>query len=119
MIEPELKTIIWVGLSKKELKEFPEDVIKEVGFILYRVQKNQFHPKIKPLKRINGVFEIVTDYRTDTYRTVYAMKIDNYIYVLHAFQKKSKKGIKTPKQTIDLIQKRLQTAQEISKTIGG
>ncbi len=113
MTDGSLKTIIWVGASKKELKEFPEDVIDEVGFILYRVQKNQFHPQIKQLKGISGVFEIVTDYQTNTYRTVYALKIDNHIYVLHAFQKKSKKGIKTPKQIINLIEKRLQSAKEI------
>ena len=93
MTDDSLKTIIWVGSSKKELKEFPEDVIDEVGFILYRVQKNQSHPKIKQLKGFKGVFEIVTDYQTDTYRTVYALKIDTYIYVLHAFQKKSKKAV--------------------------
>ena len=83
-----LKTVIWVGASKKELLEFPEDVIDEVGYILYRVQKNQTHPHIKPLKGLRGVFEIVSDYKTDTYRTVYAIKLGNAVYVLHAFKKK-------------------------------
>ncbi|NEP52625.1 MAG: type II toxin-antitoxin system RelE/ParE family toxin [Moorea sp. SIO3C2] len=67
------------------------------------------------MKGLNGVFEIVSDYQTDTYRTVYAVKLGNAIYVLHAFKKKSKTGIKTPKQTMDLIKERLKQAQEIAK----
>ncbi|MGK7894829.1 MAG: type II toxin-antitoxin system RelE/ParE family toxin [Xenococcus sp. (in: cyanobacteria)] len=110
-----LKTIIWVGSSKKELLEFSEDVIDEVGYILYRVQKNKTHPHIKPLKGLSGVFEIVSNYQTDTYRTVYAIKLGNAVYVLHAFKKKSKTGIKTPKPTIDLIKELLKLAQEIAK----
>ena len=84
-----LKTVIWVGPSKKELLEFPEDVIDEVGYILYRVQNNQNHPHIKPLKSLRGVFEIISDYQTDTYRTVYAVKLGNAVYVLHAFKKET------------------------------
>ena len=103
MVDKQLKTVIWIGASKKELLEFPEEVIDEVGYILYRVQNNQNHPNIKALKGFNGVFEIVSDYQTDTYRTVYAIKLSNAIFILHAFQKKSKSGIKTPKQNIDLI----------------
>lgn len=110
-----LKTVIWVGASKKELLEFPEDVIDEVGYILYRVQKNQNHPHLKPLKGLRGVWEIVSDYQTDTYRTVYAVQLGNAVYVLHGFKKKSKTGIKTPKQTMDLIKERLRKAQEIAK----
>jgi phage-related protein len=80
------------------------------------VQINQNHPKIKPLKGFNGVFEIRNNYETDTYRTIYAIKIDDAVYILHAFKKKSPKGIKTPQKTIDLIHQRLQTAIQISKT---
>ncbi|WP_420064474.1 type II toxin-antitoxin system RelE/ParE family toxin [Microcystis aeruginosa FACHB-524] len=103
MVDKQLKTVIWIGASKKELLEFPEEVIDEVGYILYRVQNNQNHPNIKALKGFNGVFEIVSDYQTDTYRTVYAIKLSNAIFILHAFQKKSKSGIKTPKQNVNLI----------------
>ncbi len=110
-----LKILIWVGASKKELLEFPEEVIDEVGYILYRVQIEKYHPKIKPLKSLTGVFEIISDYQTDTYRTVYALKIDDAIYVLHAFKKKSKTGIKTPKPNLDLIKQRLKMAREISQ----
>ncbi|HLO88550.1 MAG TPA: type II toxin-antitoxin system RelE/ParE family toxin [Nostocaceae cyanobacterium] len=110
-----IKTVIWVNSSKEELLEFPEEVIDEIGYVLYRVQINQTHPKIKPLKGFDGVFEIKSNYQTDTYRTVYAIKIDNAVYVLHAFKKKSHQGIKTPQQTIDLIKKRLQTAIKIAE----
>ena len=111
------KIVIWVNSSKEELLEFPEDVIDEVGYILYLIQIEQHHPKIKPLKGngLNGVFEIKSNYQTDTYRTIYAIKIDDAIYVLHAFKKKSKQGIKTPQQTIDLIKQRLKFAREISQ----
>ena len=115
MVDKQLKTVIWIGASKKELLEFPEEVIDEVGYILYRVQNNQNHPNIKALKGFNGVFEIVSDYQTDTYRTVYPIKLSNAIFILHAFQKKSKSGIKTPKQNVNLIKERLKKAQEIAK----
>jgi phage-related protein len=115
IVDKQLKTVIWIGASKKELLEFPEEVIDEVGYILYRVQNNQNHPNIKALKGFNGVFEIVSDYQTDTYRTVYAIKLSNAIFILHAFQKKSKSGIKTPKQNVNIIKERLKKAQEIAK----
>ena len=71
-------------------------------------------PAAKPLKGIgSGIFEIRADYRTDTYRAVYAVKIGERIYVLHCFQKKSRRGIKTPKRDIDLIKRRLRIAQEL------
>ena len=59
------------------------------------MQIEKYHPKIKPLKSLTGVFEIINDYQSDTYRTLYALKIDDAIYVLYAFKKKSKTGIKT------------------------
>ncbi len=73
------------------------------------------HPKAKPLTGISvrGVLEVVARYDTDTYRAVYTVRIGKRIYVLHAFQKKSTRGIKTPKKEIDLIKRRLQMAQEI------
>jgi phage-related protein len=117
MSAKDLRKIIWIGKSKEELLDFPEDVIDEVGYILYRVQDNKSHPDIKQLKGLKGVFEIRSNYQTDTYRTVYAVKIDENIYVLHAFKKKSKQGIKTPKQTMDLIQQRYQKAKQVSQQL--
>jgi len=115
MVDKKPSPVIWIGASKKELLEFPEEVVDEVGYILYRVQNNQTHPNIKSLKGFKGVFEIVSDYQTDTYRTVYAIKLSNAVFILHAFQKKSNSGIKTPKKNIDLIKERLKKAQEIVK----
>ncbi|MEM9542629.1 MAG: type II toxin-antitoxin system RelE/ParE family toxin [Cyanobacteria bacterium P01_E01_bin.42] len=111
------KPLIWVGSSKEELLEFPKALIAEIGFILYQVQIEQYDSRIKPLKGFNGVFEIVSNYQTNTYRTIYAVKIDHSVYVLHAFKKKSKKGSKTPKQTIELIENCLKQARKISQEL--
>ncbi len=103
--------IAWVGSSKKNYKDFPDDVQDVLGFALDSVQCGYKPAIAKPLKGIgSGVFELVDDYKGDTYRAVYAVKFNDIIYVLHAFQKKSTKGIKTPKKDIDLIKKRLKDA---------
>ena len=81
-----------------------------VSSTLYRAK---FHPKPKGVG--SGVFEIRADYRTDTYRAVYAVKIGERVYVLHCFQKKSRRGIKTSKKDVDLIKRRLRMAQELVK----
>lgn len=109
------RPVIWIGSSLKDLKKFPEDVQDEIGYILYQVQIGEHHGKIKPLKGFRGVMEIVSDYDKDTYRAVYAIKLGDEIYVLHAFKKKSKKGIRTPKEEIEVIKQRLKIAKEIAK----
>lgn len=86
-----------------------------VGYALYRAQEGKKHHKAKPLRGFNGVFEIVSSYRTDTYRAVYATKLGNSIYVLHAFKKKSKKGVKTPRPDVELIGRRLREAQILAQ----
>lgn len=108
------KPIEWVGRSLDDLKEFPEDVRQTVGFALYLAQCGEKHPSAKPLKGFKGtgVLEIVEDFDGDTYRAVYTVKLAGVVYVLHAFQKKSKQGIATPKQDIDLIEARLKRAME-------
>ena len=71
-------------------------------------------PAAKPFRGVGaGVFEIRAEHRTDTYRAVYAVKIGERVYVLHCFQKKSKSGIKTPKEEINLIKRRLRMAREL------
>lgn len=111
------KELIWVGNAKKKLKKFPKSVRKEIGGALYIVEKGNQPQDAKPLKNIgSGVFEIRATHDTNTYRAVYAVKIGERIYVLHCFQKKSKKGIETPRKEIDLIKKRLKMAQELEKT---
>ena len=109
-----LKTIVWIGSSLNDLKEFPEDVHDIMGYALYLAQTGGKHQSAKPLKGFGGaeVLEITNDYDGDTYRAVYTVKSGDTVYVLHAFQKKSKKGIATPQQDIKLIQERLKRAQE-------
>lgn len=112
-----LKKLFWVGSARSDLKEMPKAVQQEIGFSLHRAQEGKMSLNAKPLKEIGaGVMEIVSDYNKNTYRAVYAIKLGNDIYVLHAFQKKSKTGIRTPKQEIDLIKSRLATAKEAAKS---
>ncbi len=109
------KDLVWVGSSKKMLKEFPVEVQRSIGYALYFAQCGEMHPNCKPLKGFDaGVFEIVANFRRDTFRTVYAVKLENRVYVLHAFQKKSTQGIKTPQKELDLIKDRLRQAKELA-----
>ena len=111
-----LREAVWIGDSKTRLKEFPQPVQKDIGDALFIVQAGSMSPAAKPFKGVgSGVFEIRSDYRTDTYRAVYAVKIGERVYVLHCFQKKSKRGIKTPKKEVDLIKRRLKMAQELEQ----
>ncbi|MBD2441736.1 type II toxin-antitoxin system RelE/ParE family toxin [Dolichospermum sp. FACHB-1091] len=90
-------------------------IVKQINTTIAMKSGSTSRTISKTLKGFNGVFEIRNNYETDTYRTIYAIKIDDAVYILHAFKKKSPKGIKTPQQTIDLIHQRLQTAIQISK----
>src|SRR5580704_17078735 len=112
-MERELKPVRWVGSSLKDLRSFPPEVRKEVGHALYAAQKGDTDPAAKPLKVFGGVsvMEIAAPFDGDTWRTVYTVRLKGVVYVLHAFQKKSKSGIATPKREIDLIHRRLATAE--------
>jgi phage-related protein len=114
---PFVKLLVWVGSSLKDLREFPEAVKDEMGFALYETQCGLKPLDAKPLKGFGGakVLEIVSDYQTDTYRAVYTVRFDARVYVLHAFQKKSKKGIATSQSDIELIKRRLKQAEELHK----
>ncbi len=109
-----LKNLAWVGSSKKDLSTFPANVKSAMGFALYQVQLGLKPLSAKPLAGFGGagVLEISDDSRTDTYRAVYTVKFRNLIYVLHAFQKKSKRGLATPKADLELIKSRLKLAEE-------
>jgi len=109
-----LKRVDFVGSSREDLKEFPEEVKQDVGYALFEAQRGQKPLAAKPLKGFSGagVLEIVENFASGTYRAVYTVKFQKAIYVLHCFQKKSKHGIKAPKQDIDLIKQRLKTAEE-------
>jgi len=112
-----LKSLQWVGSSKKDLLTMPEDVIDVFGFALHLAQMGKKHDQAKPLKGFGGasVLEVVEDHMGDTFRAVYTVKIAEKVYVLHCFQKKSTKGIETPKHEIDLIRERLKAAQAHAK----
>jgi phage-related protein len=109
-----LKPVEWVGSPLEDLKDFPEDVRQAFGYALYLTQCGEKHPSAKPLKGFKGagVLEVVEDFDGDTYRAVYTVKLAGVVYVLHAFQKKSKQGVSPPKQDIELIEARLKRARE-------
>jgi len=108
------RPLYWVGSSLEDLRAFPETVIDVMGYALHLAQQGGKHPDAKPLKGFPGgsVLEITADYESDTWRAVYTLKYKDVIYVLHAFQKKSKFGIKTPKQHTNMLNRRLKLAQE-------
>jgi phage-related protein len=108
------KPLFWVGSSRKDLKAFPVDVRRVMGFALWQAQAGGKHREAWPLKGFGGagVLEVVEDHDGNTYRAVYTVKFAGAVYVLHAFQKKSKKGIKTPKAALELIRARLRSAEE-------
>lgn len=116
------KPIIWIGTSKKDFMEFPNEIRSEMGHALFIAQKGDKHKDAKPLKGFGGgsVLEIVQKDGLGTYRTIYTVQMEKAIIILHAFQKKSKVGIKTPKQEIDLIHQRLSRAQhKYEEWLGG
>lgn len=110
----ELLPLQWVGSSKRDLMAFPDDVQQAMGFALFQAQSGDEHPHVKALKGFGGrgVLEVVERHDGDTYRSVYTVRFEKAVYVLHCFQKKSKSGIATPKEDLDLIRKRLADARE-------
>ena len=110
---PGEKPLFWVGSAKNDLMGFPERVQDEVGSALSVAQFGGKHPKAKTWKGEGpGVFELVEDFRSDTYRVVYTVRFLDALYVLHAFQKKSPRGIKTARTDIELVGKRLRLAKQ-------
>ncbi|MBI3500012.1 MAG: type II toxin-antitoxin system RelE/ParE family toxin [Proteobacteria bacterium] len=112
-----MKPVEWIGSSYKDYRRFPDPVQDVMGFALYQAQIGGMSDQAKPLKGFGGagVIEIVEDHRGDAYRAVYTVRFDRAIYVLHAFQKKSRKGIKTPKEDLSLIERRLKIAEQDCK----
>jgi len=113
MANGRLRPVRWVGSSLRDVRSFPRSVRTEIGFALYAAQSGDTDPAAKPLKGFGGrsVLEIVSDFRGDTWRAVYAVRFEDAVYVLHAFQKKSKRGIATPTAELDLIRQRLSEAE--------
>lgn len=112
-----LRHLLWIASSKNDYMEMPEDVICDFGHWLYQVQKGQFPSGAKSLSGFGSanVLELKKDHSDGTFRTIYSVKFEEFVVVLHAFQKKSRKGCETPKQHIELIKSRLKLAEEIYK----
>ena len=110
----EVSPLFWVGSTRRDMKRFPRAVRREMGFALYRAQLGRKHAHAKPLRGFGGagVLEIVEDFRGDAHRAVYAVRFTGAIYVIHAFQKKSKRGRQTTRGDLELVRKRLGEAQE-------
>jgi phage-related protein len=112
--ERQPKPVRWIGSSKDDLSAVPDDVRRRVGGALWEAQIGRKAPYAKALRGFGdaGVLEIVDDFDGDTFRAVYTVRFAKAVYVLHAFQKKSRRGIATPKVELDLIGRRLQRARE-------
>jgi phage-related protein len=108
------KDIIWVSSSLEDLKRFPEPVQKVMGFALFQAQCGGKHLQARPLKGFGGavVLEIIEDFDGNAFRTVYTVRFADAVYVLHAFQKRSKRGIKTPEREMDMVRARLRMARD-------
>jgi phage-related protein len=109
-----MKPLGWVGSAKNDLLGFPASVVREIGHALYVAQIGGKDSTAKPLQGFGGagVLEIVEDYAGNAYRAVYAVRFAEVIYVLHAFQKKSTRGVATPRQEIEMVRTRLRQAEE-------
>ena len=116
---PSLKPLYWVGSSKRDLLSLPGPVVDLFGFALYLAQDGRKHEQAKPLRGFGsaGVLEVVEDWDRSTYRAVYSVRFEGVVFVLHMFQKKSKRGAATPKADIDLIHQRLKAAKQMAKEL--
>ena len=108
-----LKPVQWVGASKADLRRFPDRVQHRMGFAIHQAQIGLRHRDAKPLKGFgSGVLEVVSRHDGDTFRAVYTVRFETAVYVLHAFQKKARRGIPTPKHELDLVRRRLAVAEQ-------
>src|SRR6266566_7322104 len=103
------RPVMWIGSSRRDLRGFPRAIRRDLGQALYTAQQGETDPSAKPLRGFGGgsVLEIVARHDGDTWRAVYTVRFAEAVYVLHAFQKKSKRGIDTPKHEMELIRQRL------------
>lgn len=117
----EEKPLYWIGQSLKDLSAFPEDVKDVMGYALHLAQAGEKSPAAKPLKGFGGagVLEIVDDHDGNTFRAVYTIRFGDAVYVLHAYQKKSKRGVATPMTEVKTLKSRLKLAQEHHRANGG
>ncbi len=112
-MQSSLRPVVWIGSTRRDVRAFPHAVRRNVGHALYAAQEGEVDPSAKPLSGFGGasVLEIVAEHRGDTWRAVYTDRYSEAVYVLHVFQKKSKRGIATMKKDINLIRQRLHEAE--------
>jgi phage-related protein len=106
-----LRPLLWVASSKRDYATFPAPVQDAFGFALFLAQQGQHPPIAKLMKGFGGVVELIGNHRGDTYRAVYTVRLAAALYVLHAFKKKSKRGVATPQTDIAVIRRRLKDAE--------
>lgn len=106
---------MFIGTSRKDMREFPRPGRYQLGLDLFAVQHGETPDSCKSLKGMKGAMEIVDRYATDTYRVVYLAQYGKSVYVLHCFKKKSKQGVKTPRQDMAVIRQRLRLARELAE----
>ncbi len=112
---PSIKPVVWIGSARADLASFPEEVKDAIGYALYIAQRGGKHADAKPLRGFGGagILEIVAHHAGDTYRAAYTVRLAGRIYALHAFQKKSTQGIKTPQRELEVIKDRLTRLKEM------
>jgi phage-related protein len=117
--EPVLKPLYWMGNSKKDLLALPEEVMDVFSYALYLAQMAKKHDQAKPLKGFGsaGVVEVAEDWQGGAYRAVYTVRFSGRVFILHVFQKKSKRGSTTPRADMELIRRRLEAAEEMVKEL--
>lgn len=109
------RRLVWIASSRRDMRALPKSLRRSFGLVLFAAQTGEMPPTATPLKGFGGtgVLELIEDDAAGTYRAVYTVRYLTAIYVLHVFQKKSKRGRQTPQQDIDLIKARLKRAEEI------
>ena len=115
MTETKPKALVWVGSSRRDMRAMPKEIRRSFGVVLYAVQTGETPPIAKVLKGFGGagVLELIEDDAGGTYRAVYTVRYATAIYVLHVFQKKSKRGRETPQRDMNLVKERLKRAGEL------
>lgn len=114
-----MKRLIWIGSSYEDLKEFPVLTRGAMGYALHIAQEGKKHEHAKVLSGMGSakILEIRENDRSGTYRVIYTIEMEDFVFVLHAFQKKSKSSISTPKQELDLLKNRLKEAKALYKSL--
>jgi len=110
------KPLYWVGSSKRDLRALPDEVVDLFGYALYLAQIGRKHSQAKPLRGFSsaGVLKVTEDLEGSTYRAVYTVRFSEAVFVLHVFQKKSRRGAQTPKPDKNVIRQRLKAAEKMA-----